>query len=145
LLTRFTGRFSPSVEEEEEIIHSEVAEDENRDESTNPAVTASELSRTERAQVAQMIGDVMIRLDRISDAVSYFEAARQAESSASARKELSRKIADARARLRLQRQNAARQPLLHEALEQDRAVRPRLLARAAHAAKPATSKEGAKQ
>jgi hypothetical protein len=31
--------------------------------------------------------------------------------------------------LRIQRQNASRQPLLHEALEQDRIVHPRLLAR----------------
>ena len=145
LLMRFTGRFSPSVEEEEDIVHSEVGEDENGDESTNPAVTASELSRTERAQVAQMIGDLMIRLDRISDAVPYFETARQAENSASTRKKLTRKIADARATLRLQRQNTARQPLLHEALEQDRAVRPRLLARAAPFPKPATAKGDAKQ
>ena len=145
LLTRFPERFSPSVGEEEGIVNSIVAEDETSDESSNPALTASELSRTERAQVAQMIGDVMIRLDRISDAVPYFETARQAESSASARKELTQKISDARATLRLQRQNATRQPLLHEALEQDRAVRPRLLARAAPPPKAATSKGGAKQ
>jgi hypothetical protein len=46
--------------------------------------------------------------------------------------------------LRIQRENAARQPLLHEALEQDRVVHPRLLARAT-AVSPSASKGGAKQ
>jgi hypothetical protein len=51
---------------------------------------------------------------------------------------------DVRARLRRQQLNAARQPILHEALEQDRLVRPRLLAHAAPPAK-AASQKGVKQ
>ena len=43
-----------------------------------------------------------------------------------------------------QRLNAARQPILHEALEQDRLVRPRLLARSAPPAK-ASAKGGTKE
>jgi cellulose synthase operon protein C len=145
LLTRFLGRFSASVDEEEEIVSSEAPEETNNDDSTTPAVAASALSRVQRAQVGKMIGDAMVRLNRLSDAVPYFENARQSESSAPARKELNRKIADAKATLRLQRQNAARQPLLHEALEQDRVVRPRLLARAVPVPKAATVKGGVKQ
>jgi len=46
-------------------------------------------------------------------------------------------LADVRARLRRQHVNAMRHPVLHEALEQDRLVRPRLVAQAA--AKPAAN------
>jgi hypothetical protein len=65
--------------------------------------------------------------------------------SPAARKQLDQKIAAAQAELRIQRQNAARQPLLHEALEQDRVVRPRLRARAAPAPEAAAVKAGLKQ
>ena len=61
--------------------------------------------------------------------------ARRSQTSSAARKDLAHQIADLKAALRIQHQNAARQPLLHEALEQDRIVRPRLLARAAPASK----------
>ena len=44
-------------------------------------------------------------------------------------------ITDVSARLRRQRLNAARQPILHEALEQDRLVRPRIVARLARPVK----------
>jgi len=91
-----------------------------------------------------MIGETMARLNRLSDAVSYFEIARRSQTSAAARKELAHKIADLKATVRMQHQNAARQPLLHEALEQDRIVRPRLLARAAPVTKTVTTKGGVK-
>ena len=45
-------------------------------------------------------------------------------------------LADIKAQLRRQQLNAARQPILHADLEQDRLVRPRLVARAAPVAKP---------
>jgi len=74
----------------------------------------------------------------LPDAVCYFEIARRSQTSPAARKDLAHKITDLKAALRRQRQNAARQPLLHEALEQDRIVRPRLLARAAPVPKSVT-------
>ena len=92
-----------------------------------PATT--KLSRAQQAEVTGMIGDAMTRLGRTAEALSYYQAARRLETSAEIRKVLSRKIAGAKSVLRIQHQNAARQPLLHEALEQDRVVRPRLLAR----------------
>jgi hypothetical protein len=49
------------------------------------------------------------------------------------------------ATLRVERQNRARAPILHEALEQDRVVRPRLVAHAAPAPKTATRQGGVKQ
>jgi hypothetical protein len=94
--------------------------------------------------VAQIVGETMARLNRLSDAVSYFEIARRSQTSPAGLKDLAHKIADLKAALRIQRQNAARQPVLHEALEQDRIVRPRLLARGAPAPKTVTTKGGVK-
>ncbi|MGA7077879.1 MAG: hypothetical protein WBY61_04125, partial [Terriglobales bacterium] len=102
-------------------------------------------SRAQRAQVAETIADTMMRLGRLGDAVSYFEIARRSETASSSRQQLAHKIAAAKAELRIERQNAARQPLLHEALEQDRVVRPRLVARAGPAPKAASKQAGSKQ
>ena len=140
--TQFLRTYTPASEEQQ-IISSGEEEEDTGEESVAPA-TAAKLSRAQQAQLAQMIGDTMIRLDRPADAVFYYETARRFESSTAARKALRRKIADAKAALRIQQQNAARQPLLHEALEQDRLVRPKLLARAAPAFK-APTKGGVKQ
>ncbi len=130
--------------EEEQIVSSGDEEDAS-EESSAPATAAVKLSRAQQAQIAQMIGDTMIRLNRLADAVSYYQTARQLESAAAVRKTLYRKIADAKASLRIQQQNAARQPILHEPLEQDRVVRPQLVARVTPAPKAATSKGGVKQ
>jgi hypothetical protein len=94
--------------------------------------------------VAQMVGETMARLNRLQEAVSYFEIARRSQTSPAVRKDLAHRIADLKATLRIQHRNAARQPLLHEALEQDRIVRPRLLARAAPVPKTVTMKGGVK-
>lgn len=126
--------------EEGQIISSPNEEEDSEDESTTSASQAAKLSRGQQAAIAQMIGDTMSRLDRLSDALSYYQAARRLQTSQPVRKTLSRKIAETISALRIQHQNAARQPLLHEPLEQDRVVRPRLIARASSAPKPATAK-----
>jgi predicted Zn-dependent protease len=95
-------------------------------------------ARTQTALISQSIGDSMTRLGRIQDALSYYQSARSLGVPVSVRKMLAAKIANARAVLKIERENAARQPLLHEALEQDRIVRPRLLLR-----KATSSTEGA--
>jgi hypothetical protein len=132
--------------EEEQIVSSGDEEDEeNGDESGISVSAESQLTRAQRARVSQLIGDTMTRLSRFPDALSYYQAAHGLETSASARKALNRKIAETKSVLRIQRENAARQPLLHEALEQDRVVRPRLLARVMPASAAAGAKGGAKQ
>jgi len=145
--TQFSRTYVPeggaAGAEEEQIISSGEEEDAS-DESSTPA-TAANLSRTQQAQVAQMIGDTMVRLSRFAEAVSYYQTARRLESAPTIRKTLYRKIADAKASLRVQQQNAARQPILHEPLEQDRVVRPQLIARVTPAPKAAASKGGVKQ
>lgn len=47
-------------------------------------------------------------------------------------KNLDQKIANVRVILRIQNENAKREPILHEALDQDRTVRPRLIAHSVH-------------
>jgi cellulose synthase operon protein C len=137
-------RNAPETGEEEQIISSSSEEEDNDDEASAPAAAAVKLSRARQAQVAQMVGDTMTRLNRLADALAYYGNARRAESSPVIRKALLRKIADTKAALRIQHQNAARQPLLHEALEQDRVVRPQLFTRVTPAA-PAAVKGGVKQ
>ena len=90
------------------------------------------------------LGELMIRLDRLDEALRYLRTARQLEKAPALRKKISSTIAEVSARLTRQRLNAARQPILHEALEQDRLVRPRLLARSAAPVK-AEAKGGTKQ
>jgi hypothetical protein len=113
-----------TTKEDEEIIN---AEDE--DEGGIPGAPTTKLTRSQQAEAARMIADTMSRLDRFADALSYYQTARHLETSADVRKALLLKIAGLKSVLRMQQQNAARQPLLHEALEQDRVVRPRLRAR----------------
>ena len=146
LRTQFTGSPARSTpdSEDEQIIGSDDDEGTESDDSSTTATLSPRLSRAQQAQVAQMIGETMARLNRLSDAVSYLEIARRSQTSLPDRKDLARKIADLKAALRIQHQNAARQPLLHEALEQERIVRPRLLARAAPAPKSVTTKGGVK-
>ena len=131
-------------DEQEQIINSDDDED-TSDQSSAPATPAAKLSRAQQAMVAQMIGDTMTHLHRLADAVSYYQSARQLETAPAVRKTLYRKIADVKASLRIQQQNAARQPILHEPLEQDRVVRPQLIARVTPAPKATTSKGGVKQ
>jgi hypothetical protein len=129
--------------EESQIASSGVEEEDSDDQANAAASGATNLSRARQAEVAQMLGDTMSRLNRLDDAVAYYDTARRAESSPATRKVLLRKIADAKAMLRIQRQNATRQPLLHEALEQDRVVHPQLLARSTPASK-STAPQGVK-
>jgi predicted Zn-dependent protease len=130
-----------------EIVGSDATEEDN---SETPALASTNstglaLMRAQQARVAETVGDTMTRLQRLADAVSYFEIARRAETSPASRKQIQQKITAAKNELRVQRQNAARQPLLHEPLEQDRVVRPRLVARAAPAPKATPVKTGLKQ
>ncbi len=91
----------------------------------------------QQAQLARSVGLVLMRLHRFSEALSYLQAARKLEKTPARRKELAAEISDVKTHLRSQQLNAARQPILHADLEQDRLVRPRLVARSAPLSKPA--------
>ena len=75
LHTQFMGstvRSTPDSEDEQ-IIGSDNDEDNESEDSSTPVTLSPRLSRAQQAQVAQMIGETMARLKRLSDAVSYFE------------------------------------------------------------------------
>jgi tetratricopeptide (TPR) repeat protein len=131
--------------EEEQIARAGSGDDEREDWPASPVTPGLQVSHSQQALVTRTIGDAMVRLNRFADAVAYYESARRVESSPAARKNLLRKIADTKAVLRVQRENAAHQPLLHEALEQDRVVRPKLIARVMPALKSAAVRGGVKQ
>jgi len=101
------------------------------------AETSSNLVQqpSQQAQLAREVAFAMIRLERLDEAVSYLQTAQRTEKSTPEKKRIAAQLADVRARLRRQRANAARRPSLHAELEQDRLVRPRLVARAAAPAK----------
>ena len=113
---------------------SDDAPEENEQPITNrpnsqPLAGDPQLSRVQQARVLQDAADAMTRLGRLSEALAAYQSAYHMDRSASARKSLSTKIATVKSTLSNQRDNASRQPLLHEALEQDRVVRPKLIAK----------------
>ena len=130
--------------EEEQIVSSGEDEDESGNESNALYSGEEQLSPAQRARVSKLIADTMARVGRFPDALSYYQTARNLETSVENRRQLNRRIADMKSILKIQRENAERQPLLHEALEQDRVVRPKLLARSGPTS-TATGKGGVKQ
>jgi predicted Zn-dependent protease len=142
LQTQFLRSHVPENGSEEEQMLSLGDEKEDGEAPSAPAPAAVKVSRAQDAGVAQTIGDTMSRAGRLADALSYYQTARQLEPSPAVRKNLLRKIAEMKSALRILHQNAARQPLLHEALEQDRVVLPRLLARWTPFSQPADAQGG---
>ena len=82
----------------------------------------------ERAAIAAEVGSAFEAIDKWPDALRYFQVAVRLESAAQKKLSLEKQIADLRARIRRRQQNEARRPVIHPALEQDRLVRPMLLA-----------------
>jgi tetratricopeptide (TPR) repeat protein len=130
LRQRFLTAVPAAPPAEDEMIGSEAGNETGDNEPGGRGDAAFKLPPAQQAQVAGTLAEVLIRLDRLSEALPYLDIARRLEKAPDRRKKISAQIADVRAQLRRQQLNAARQPILHEALEQDRLVRPRLLARA---------------
>jgi cellulose synthase operon protein C len=131
--------------EEEQIASSGDGEEESGNEGNIVATSDAQLSRPQQTHVAEMIADVMNRLGRFADALSYYKTARGLDKSSANHKALAGKIAEMKSVLSIERENASRQPLLHEALEQDRVVRPRLVARANPTSRAVAAKGEVKQ
>ena len=135
LQRQFLNSIPTAPAAEQEIIASnDDAEDQN---AAGQIENPFKLPIAQQALVANTLGEVMIRLDRLDEALRYLRVAHRLEKATARRKAIGGRIADVSARLRRQRLNAARQPILHEALEQDRLVRPRLLTRSILPSKPA--------
>jgi cellulose synthase operon protein C len=139
---QFTGGYT-SVSAEEQIIGGDENTDASEDDNQTPVLSSTKLSRLQQIEVAQTLGEIMLRLKRPNEALPYFQTARRLETAPANRRVLDKKIADLKGLIRIQQQNAARQPVLHDALDQDRIVRPRLIARAATA--QVSNKGGANQ
>jgi hypothetical protein len=103
----------------------------------------AKLSPSQQAQVARSVGDVLAKLNRFNEALPYLQLAQKLDKAPERLKGIRSEIVNVRSRLRRNQQNAARQPILHADLEQDRLVRPLLMTPAAPAAK-ANSKAGEK-
>ena len=113
--------------------------EENQGTQSNVNIPAG-LPAAQWPQIAASVGEAMARLDRLSDALRYLGIALKLERAAPRLKELNDEIALARGQLRREETNLLRAPILHEALEQQRVVRPRLVVQAA--SPPAATERG---
>ena len=113
------------------------SEEDSEDQEAAPGYAPVKFQLTQQAQLAHSVALVLMRLHRFAKALAYLQAAQRLETNAAQDKEIASEISDVRALLRRQQLNAARQPILHADLEQDRLVRPRLVARSAPPVKPA--------
>ena len=96
-------------------------------------------SPQERAAIAAEVASALEQVDRLPDALRYLQVAVRLEPAPEKKPALQKRIADLRALLVRRQLNEARRPIIHPALEQDRVVRPMLLARTAP---PSPSKTG---
>jgi predicted Zn-dependent protease len=87
-------------------------------------------SDAERLRIATELATVTENLSRLEDAVRYLAAAEKLEHAETRRKEIHRHAVELRAELARRATNASRIPVIHRQLEQDRLVRPRLIAQA---------------
>jgi Flp pilus assembly protein TadD len=127
LQKRLLGNVAPGNPGDEEIIGAEEDSDVGQGGMERPSNLS--LQPSQQSQLAHEVALVMIRLDRLDEAASYLKIAQKLEKSAAERTRITSQLLEIKTRLRRQRTNAARQPILHAELEQDRLVRPRLIAR----------------
>jgi hypothetical protein len=132
LQRRQLGRVAPANPNDEEILGTEETHTSQGEVEASPGLAPPP---SQQAELAHEIALAMLRLDRLDEAASYLQIAQKLEKSPAELKLISAQWQDVRARLRRQHTNAARQPILHAELEQDRLVRPRLVAQAAAPAK----------
>ncbi len=92
----------------------------------NVSISAG-VSAAQWPQIATSVGDTLARLDRLSEALGYFQMALSLERAEPVRKKLNDEISEARDRLSREQTNLSRAPILHQALEQQSAVRPKLV------------------
>jgi hypothetical protein len=126
---------APNVTNDEEEIISDDRSDADQTAGVL-AYAAAKLPPTQQSQIAQAVALTLAHLNRLGEALGYMQVALNLEKTQPRRKEIAAELADIKAQLRRQQRNAARQPILHADLEQDRLVRPRVVARAASVAKP---------
>jgi cellulose synthase operon protein C len=125
LRQQYLSRVPPVTTREDEFIISET------DNAANESIagwlaTSLSLAPAQQSRVAWTLAEVSTRTERLSEALSYLQIARQLERTPARRQQIASKIVSLRLQIRRQQLNEARQPILHEALEQDRLVHPKL-------------------
>jgi hypothetical protein len=105
-------------------------EDQGADESpsSDEAASPARMSRVERLRIVIELATVSENLDRLGEGVRFLRAAQKFQTDPARRAELRQHLARLRAEIDRRAKNAARQPEIHGQLEQDRLVRPRLIA-----------------
>ncbi len=134
------GQALPDRSSDEEIVGAEDDSQNSEDEVRAPSTLI--LQPAQQARFAFEVAQAMIRLDMLDKSAQYLQIAQKLEKSPAERKRITAQLVEVRGRLRRQRTNASRQPILHTELEQDRLVRPRLVARPATPAKPQATAGG---
>lgn len=133
----------------EEENASEESADSQADETPTritPPATLTRIPRAEQAAIASNLAAVLEHLNRLNEATQYLQLAIRLEAAPAGRTALRRRLAGLRVIIKRRADNAARRPIIHDALEQDRTVRPQLIAQAGSpaektAAPPAKSPE----
>jgi hypothetical protein len=126
LQRRLLGRVAPGSSGDEEILGADEGNDGGQGNVETPSNLA--LPPSEQSQLADEVALAMIRLDRLDEAAAYLKIAQKLEKSPAERNRITAQLLDVKTRLRRQSTNALRRPILHAELEQDRLVRPRLVA-----------------
>jgi hypothetical protein len=127
LQSRLIGRVAPGNSGDEETFGAD--EEADAGQTGVRSESSAALPPSQQSQLAHEVALALIRLDRLDEAAAYLKIAQNLERSTAERARITTQLLDVRARLRRQRTNAARQPVLHAELEQDRLVRPRMTAR----------------
>jgi hypothetical protein len=86
------------------------------------------VSAAEKTRIAASLALAEERLGYLREAMQHFQIAERQETNANRRKTAHRSFVRVRAEIDRQAKDAARRPLIHNALDQDRVVRPRLIA-----------------
>ena len=124
--------------DEEEVLSDEEAS--RVEEQVSPVTKTVEIQPYEQAETLRAVGSALARLQRLNEAAGYLQAAQKLEKAAAVKKAITAELLEVQARVRREKSNQARQPILHEELEQNRLVRPRLVARAMKPTKPSAQK-----
>jgi hypothetical protein len=126
LQTGAVARVSQETPPDDDVLAASEESDANEENTANGLSPA--LPTSQQAQFAHEVAVVMLRLERLEQAELYLRSAQKLEKSPIELKRISAELADVRTRLRRQHLNATRWPVLHQPLEQDRLVRPRIAA-----------------
>jgi Tfp pilus assembly protein PilF len=128
------------AEEAEELSQPEPSQDEAAPtESSQEKVTA-----TQKAAIANEVAKTYRKLDEYENALKYFQIAKKLEQNKTQQAAIDKSIAGVRATMRWIANNDERAPMMRKELEQDRTVRPKLVAMKSPPKATAKTKGGAR-